>query len=358
MIRRFAILFVLAGLIIGGVYLYRTLTQSGELVVTGIVTTHEVNVSPMIQGRLNRLLVREGDTVKAGDLLALIDPQELQADRSFYIHAEQGAAAQVEQEKASLVYQETLIRDQVRQAEAALSTAEAQAKEITSELELNRINYDRAQNLYQKQVASKQALDEAKTAYEAGKARSESLVKQVEAQRAAVAVAHANENQIAVRLKELDASRTQLQAAGAQKSKAEVRLGYAEIRAPIGGIVSVLAVRQGEVLTVSQPVLTLIDPDDLWVRADIEETYADRIRPGDRFPVRLPSGEMREGTVFYRAVDADFATQRDVSRSKRDIKTFELRLRVDNKDRRLWPGLTAYVLFPFTETVAAAQAAK
>jgi HlyD family secretion protein len=62
--------------------------------------------------------------------------------------------------------------------------------------------------------------------------------------------------------------------------------------------------------------------------------------------VRLPSGEEREGKVFYRGVDAAFATQRDVSRTKRDIKTFEVRLRVDNRDRRLAVGMTAYVLMP------------
>ena len=95
-----------------------------------------------------------------------------------------------------------------------------------------------------------------------------------------------------------------------------------------------------------QPLVTLIDPDDLWVRADVEESYIDRIRIGDTFTVRLPSGEERQGKVFYRGVDANFATQRDVSRTKRDIKTFEIRLRVENKDRRLALGMTAYVLMP------------
>jgi HlyD family secretion protein len=50
--------------------------------------------------------------------------------------------------------------------------------------------------------------------------------------------------------------------------------------------------------------------------------------------------------VFYRGADASFATQRDVSRTKRDIKTFEIRLRVDNADRRLAVGMTAYVELP------------
>jgi HlyD family secretion protein len=89
-----------------------------------------------------------------------------------------------------------------------------------------------------------------------------------------------------------------------------------------------------------------VDPDDLWVRVDVEETYIDRIRANDRLTVRLPSGAELEGTVFHRGVDAGFATQRDVSRTKRDIKTFEIRLRCDNADRRLAVGMTAYVVFP------------
>jgi len=125
-----------------------------------------------------------------------------------------------------------------------------------------------------------------------------------------------------------------------------VRLGYTELRAPIDGIVDVRAARVGEVVTPGQPIVTLINPDDLWVRANIEETYIDRVRVGDKLKVRLPSGEEREGTVFYRGVEAAFATQRDVSRTKRDIKTFEIRLRVDNKDRRLAVGMTAYVELP------------
>src|SRR5262249_55525767 len=135
-------------------------------------------------------------------------------------------------------------------------------------------------------------------------------------------------------------------AARAQKAKAEVRLAYTEIRSPIEGIVDVRAVRTGEVVNPGQPIVSIINPDDLWVRADVEETYIDRLRLGDRLTVRLPSGDERQGTVFYRGADASFATERDVSRTKRDIKTFEVRLRVDNRDRHLAVGMTAYVLLP------------
>ena len=97
-----------------------------------------------------------------------------------------------------------------------------------------------------------------------------------------------------------------------------------------------------------------LDPDDYWVRADVEETYVGRVKMGDTLTVRLPSGEERQGTVFYRRQDAGFATQRDVSRTKRDIRTFEVRLRVDNRDRALAVGMTAYVLLPLTGAGGAA----
>src|SRR5262249_2162485 len=112
------------------------------------------------------------------------------------------------------------------------------------------------------------------------------------------------------------------------------------------GVVDVRAARPGEVVNAGQPVVTLINPDDLWIRADVEETYIGRLRLGDRMAIRLPSGEEREATIIYRGVDAGFATQRDVSRTERAIKPFEVRLRADNRDRRLAVGMPAYVLLP------------
>jgi HlyD family secretion protein len=195
-----------------------------------------------------------------------------------------------------------------------------------------------------------QQMDQARTAFEGQRARLESLQKQVEAQRAAVALARATEEQIQARRNEVQAMQQQRAAAGAQKEKASVRLNYTEIRAPIPAVVALDVARQGEVVNIGQPIISLINPDDLWVRVDVEETYIDRIRLGDHLRMRFPSGMERDGVVFFRGLDADYATQRDVSRSKRDIKTFEIRLRVDNQDRRIWPGLTTYVDLPLQGT--------
>ena len=168
----------------------------------------------------------------------------------------------------------------------------------------------------------------------------------MEAAQAALSLARTNLEHVKVREDQLIASIHHLAAAAAQKTQAQVRLNYTDIRSPIDGFVDTRAALQGEVVNVAQPILTLINPDNLWVRIDVPETYIDRVRMGEKLPVRLPDGEERAGAVFYRGQDASFATQRDVSRTKRDIKTFEVRLRVNNDDRALAVGMSAYVTVP------------
>jgi HlyD family secretion protein len=316
------------------------------LPLTGVVTTDSVVVSSEVQGRLQDLLVNQGDAVQAGQLLARIQPQEWKADMSFYSNTEQQSAAQVTEAEADLKYLESQTTNQILQAEASVASTRAQVVQAEADLENARLNFERFQGLFQHGVESAQTHDQTRTSYESAKAHTESLRKQVEAGQAAVALAQANAQQVNARRAMLEATRHQLAAAAAQKQKAQVRLNYTEVHAPLSGIVDVRAALQGEVVNPGQPIVTLIDPNNYWVRADVEESFIDRVRLGQTLEVRLPSGARRQGTVFYRAVDADYATQRDVSRTKRDIKTFEIRLRVDNQDRVLALGMTAYVTVP------------
>jgi HlyD family secretion protein len=339
-------LFLIALVIIAGAAYGYAFFRPTTLTLTGIVTTNDVIVSPQVAGQVVQLLVNEGDTVKQGQLLATIAPDELKADTVYYAQNAEGLASQVRQSEAALRFEERQTSDQTAQAESNLAAAEAQAKAAAADLEAASATYARTQDLARQQIASQQQLDQDRAAASAAQARLDSLKKQVEAQRAALALARSNAEQVAMRRSQLQASEHMRAAAAAQRAKADVRLGYTEIRAPIEGVVDVRAVRAGEYVTPGQPLVTLVNPDDLWVRADVEETYIDRVRVGDTFGVRLPSGVERTGTVFYRAVDAAYATQRDVSRTKRDIKTFEIRLRVDNRDRRLALGMTAYVALP------------
>src|SRR5439155_8015382 len=124
----------------------------------------------------------------------------------------------------------------------------------------------------------------------------------------------------------------------------EVRLGYTKVYAPVTGTVSVRAAREGEYLSAGQPIVSLVDFTDTWVRAAIPETDSDHIGIGDTLRIRLPGGTLTSGKVFYKSAEADFATQRDVSRSKRDIKPIVLNVRLDNRKDAYVPGMTADVL--------------
>ena len=317
-----------------------------ELVLTGIVTTDEVIVSPQISARVDKLLVHEGDTVTKAQLLAVMSLDELREERAFYGASLEGAGAQVAQSETALHLEAKQVAEQIAQAEATLAATTARREASEAELLRARLDFERSQAMATSGIGTTQQLEQARSAYDVARSQVASLGKEIDAARASVKLARASRDEIAIRRTQLAATRTQWAAADAQRSKADVRLAYTELHAPIGGIVDTRAAREGEVVTPGAAVLTIIDPDNLWVRADVEETYIDRVKLGDRVKVRLPSGAERDGTVVFRGVDAGFATQRDVSRTKRDIKTFEIRLRCDNSDRKLAVGMTAYVNLP------------
>ena len=311
-----------------------------------MVTTDDVIVSPEIQGRIQQLLVNRGDTVTSNQLLAVLQPQEWKAEMAFYANTEQQQAAQVVVAEADLKFQESQTSNQIRQAEATLASTKAQVTQAEADLENAQLNFKRLEDLYKNRVEAVQAYDQARTTKEAAEARVDSLRKQVLAAEAALGLAKANAEQVVARRAALEANKHQRAAAAAQKERAEIRLDYTQLRAPIDGIVDLRAALEGEVVNTGQAVVTLINPDNLWVRVDVEETYIENIRVDDKLKIRLPSGATLEGTVFYRGVNADYATQRDVSRAKRDIRTFEFRLHCDNRDRRLAVGMTAFVTVP------------
>jgi HlyD family secretion protein len=174
----------------------------------------------------------------------------------------------------------------------------------------------------------------------------EATTRAVAAAQAALADAREEERQVTVQQRQTEALRAAASQAEANAAAADARFGQTRIFAPASGIVTLRAARQGEVVNPGTPIVTLFDLSSTWVDADVEETYADLIKMGDTLHVRLPSGTEVTGPVIYKAVEADFATQRDVSRTKRDIKTVAIRVRVANPDGQLPLGMTAWVMLP------------
>ena len=202
------------------------------------------------------------------------------------------------------------------------------------------------QQLFDKGEVSAQDRDHAEAAVNMAKANVAALEDSARAEAAAADVAQANRKQVDVRQSDISSTIAQLEQARATQAQVATQLGYTKIYAPIDGIVSVRVAKQGEVVAPGAPIVVLVDIDHLWVRADVEESYIDNIQFGQTMKVRLPSGDTLEGKVFFKGVENEFATQRDVSRTKRDIKTFAIKVSLPNDGGRLFTGMTATVLLP------------
>jgi len=129
--RRIPLIILAVALVGAVVYSLATYYRSRHLLLTGIVTTDDVIVSAQIQGRLQQLRVKEGDPVKTGDLLGLIQPQEWRADLAFYANSAAQSASQVDQAGADLRFQEAQTQNQIKLAEANLAAAELQLSYCT-----------------------------------------------------------------------------------------------------------------------------------------------------------------------------------------------------------------------------------
>lgn len=318
-------IFALLGLLAVGATTYYLATgdHSSDLVLMGTVDANTVVVSPVITGRIVQLAVQEGQAVKAGDLVAVLDNAELASARN----AASATALSTQGDTAGAV----------ANAQATLHAAEASLLEATA----NRTNQAaltrRTVALAGTGVASAQDRDAAVEALKAAQARERAARDQVAAAEAGLRAARA---------RTLQAS-----AARAQTAQAEARLGYTRIFAPVSGTVTLLAAREGEVVNPGGAIATITDLSQTWVYAGIPETQADALNVGDAVAVRMPSGAQVEGRVLVKYTEGDFATQRDVSRIKRDIETVRLKLLIPNPGERFVPGMTAEVLIPKTKLV-------
>ncbi|MDT8070518.1 MAG: efflux RND transporter periplasmic adaptor subunit [Terriglobia bacterium] len=340
--------FIFMGLLVAGavIYYFLSTNRSSDLVLIGTVDANQVIVSSKIMGRIEKLTVQEGSPVKAGELVATIDKGELMAQKN----AAEATLASLRSQVSGSRYNEKQAagetENNLANARATLSAAKASLAEAQASLEQQRLNTQRTVALAQQGVASQQDKDNAETALQAAQARVQAGKDQVTAAAAAVKVSEARLNQAQAATATVASTRQQMENAQAQLADAEVRLGYTNIYAPVTGTVSLWAARQGEVVNPGTPIITIVDLNDTWVYASIPEQYSDKVQLGDTLTVQLPSGERVNGKVIAKAAEADFATQRDVSRTKRDIRTIRLKLQIDNPGQKFTPGMTAEVLIP------------
>ncbi|HTE43880.1 MAG TPA: biotin/lipoyl-binding protein, partial [Gemmatimonadaceae bacterium] len=146
---------VVAAAVIAGYFINR---RPSALVLTGIVTTNEVIVSPQVSGQITKLLVTEGDRVVRDQLLAEISSGELAADRAFYSRTEAGSADQVRESEASLRFEEQQTSEQIRQSSAALGAVVAQRDEAAANVANMKLVLDRDEQMLKSGAMAQQEI--------------------------------------------------------------------------------------------------------------------------------------------------------------------------------------------------------
>lgn len=345
--------FIILGLLAVGslIWYLATTDRSKDLQLIGTVDANEVVVSSKIPGRLQTLTVKEGDAVKAGQLIATIEAQDLDAalEAAEFAAASDrwklsGAEATVQQTRGETANATAAAEAQLKAAQATLAQAQAQ-------LAHQKADTDRTVALAGQGIMSQQAKDEAETSLRAAEAAVNTAAGNVAAAEATLRQARAHEILAEVSQRTVDETRGAAAQARAQAAEARVEQSYAEITAPVDGVVNVWAARQGEVVAAATPIVTIMDLSQTWVYAPLPETEADNVKLGDSLRVVMPSGATIWGQVIAKMTEADFATQRDVSTRKRDIRTVQLKLLIPNAGDAYVPGMTAEVYVPQSKPV-------
>jgi len=343
---------ILALLTIGSlIWYFVTVRPTGDLQLIGTVDANEVMVSSKIPGRIQTLLVDEGQEVTAGQLIAIIESEDLQAARK----AAEATASSQKFKLGETVETERQTRGETGSAtvnaEAQLSSAKATLLQAQANYEHQKADTSRTVALAGQGIMSEQAKDDAATSLQAAQAAVDAARQNVAAAEASLRQARAHELLTNVAARTVDSTRGEVENARALAEQAKVQLGYSQVFAPVSGRVNVRAARQGEVVTAGATIVTIMDLTETWVYAPLPETQADTVQLGDSLRIVMPSGGTIQGKVINKSAEADFATQRDVSSRKRDIKTIQLKLLIDNPGKRYVPGMTAEVYIPKSKLV-------
>lgn len=340
--------FLILGLLTVGSLIWYLLStpRGGDLQIIGTVDANEVEVSSKIMGRIQTLTVQEGDPVKAGQLIATIESNDLQA-------AAKAAEATAASDKWKLSEAVETERQNEGETSSATVSAEAQVKAAQATLAQAQANLDhqradttRTVALAKQGIMSAQASDDAETSLQAAEAAVNTAKGNLAAAQATLRQAQAHELLAQVSARSVDESRDAEANARALAEEARVEESYAQVVSPIDGKVDVWAARQGEVVSAGSPIVTIMDLTQTWVYAPLPETQADSVQLGDSLRVVMPSGDTVYGKVIAKAAEGDFATQRDVNSMKRDIRTIQLKLLIPNAGEKFVPGMTAYVYIP------------
>jgi len=277
--------------------------------VSGTIETDEVRVASRYGGRVEKLLVQEGDSLKTGQPIAELDAAELRARR------DQSAAQLAEFEAGA----------RKEEIEAAKHDWEAMA----ADLEKARVDAQRADQLFAEKTISPTEHDQAVT-------RARTLEKNVAAAKSRYDLWLAG-----TRPERIAQARAQL-------AEIDAQLREMKIVAPSDCIVEVLSVKVGDVLAANREIATLLLAEHLWVRVYVPEPWLGHIQLGESVKVRVDSDPDKDfqGAVEQIAREAEFTPRNVQTVGERIKQVFGIKIRLDSREDKLRAGMAADVTFP------------
>jgi HlyD family secretion protein len=254
-------------------------------VIQGQVEVTEYRVSSKVPGRILELRVKEGDYVKAGDTLAIIDAPEVRAKMEQAQSAQSAAAA------LELKAQNGARKEQIQGAYQLWQQAIVQEDVMKKSL-------DRVSKLYEQKVVAAQKYDETKAQYDAAVAQTKAAKSQYD-----MAVNGA-------RYEDKAAAQALVAQANGAVQEVESYLGELYLIAPADGIISAIYPKVGELVGQGSPVASVLDVDDIWFTFNVREDYLHGLKQGDGITVIIPALDGKEipATVNYIAVRESYAT--------------------------------------------------
>lgn len=282
----------------------------------GVIEMDEIDVATLEGGRIVRVLADEGDSVRVGDTLVVLQRGELAAQVEAQIAQAGRAAAESREVSAGPRAEE------IRIARAELASAAAQ-------LELAEKQLARSEELLKGNVIAPADLDRARSDRDAAIARRDGLQQRL------------TMLQAGSRSEDVTAARAASVAARAQVAALRSRLGELVLISPARGVVLLRNFEAGELALPGQPVLTLGNPDSLWVRAYVAAPAIGRVRLGARAEVSTDGFRKRTftGRVVSVATSAEFTPRAALTEEERANMVFAVRIAMDPNGGELKAGL-------------------
>ena len=374
-------LFVLAGGIT--LYLFFQNRKNGEatIPVSGNIEATTVDVSFKIPGKIDKILVEEGDFVKDGQLIATLEHQDLLAQKAKAEATLESAQSRIPSLLKNIEFQDQATRQEISQAQAAVDAARSRLQQLLAgsrpqeiqsakavvdqaqaDMEKRKADMDRAKKLYQDNYISAQDWDAARTAYEMALASyqkaQENYALVVEGPRkeeidtaraqwkqseAALRLAKTRRIQVDVLKQDLATAQAQVKEAASSLEVIQTQIGYSNLFAPTVGVVLVKNTEAGEFIVPGGAVITLGDVAKPWLKAFINESDLGKVKLGQKVSVTTDSypGKVYPGKITFISSEAEF-TPKNVQTTKERVKlVYRIKVSLTNPQMELKPGMPA-----------------